>query len=61
MKFWTAPTYFFNHTFNNVAAIFYERYPNSHAKHIISEDVISREITRDYIVTRKLIVKQGKL
>lgn len=32
---------------------------NSHATHIISEDVLEREITPDYIRTTKLIVKQG--
>lgn len=34
---------------------------NSHATHIISEDVLEREITPDYIRTTKLIVKQGGL
>jgi len=59
MRFWTAPSYFFNHGFNNVAAVFYERYPNSHAKHILSEDVLSREVYNDKIFTKKLIVKEG--
>lgn len=61
MKWFDAPAYYFNYTFNEVAAVFYDRYPNSYAKHILSEDVISREVTKDQIVTRKLIVKQGTL
>ncbi|KAI6228619.1 PRELI domain-containing protein 1, mitochondrial [Aphelenchoides fujianensis] len=59
MRFWYAPSYFFNYSFPNVVAVFYERYPNTHAKHILSEDVLSREITDDQIVTRKLIVKKS--
>ncbi|CAD5212904.1 unnamed protein product [Bursaphelenchus okinawaensis] len=59
MRFWDAPQYLFNYTFNEVSGVFYERYPNSYAKHIISEDVLDREITKDQIITRKLIVKKG--
>lgn len=59
MKLWEAPVFVFNYAFDNVCAIFYDRYPNSFAKHIISEDVISREITSDKIITKKLIVKKG--
>lgn len=59
MRFWTAPSYFFNHGLNNVVTVFYERYPNSHARHILSEDVLSREIRGDKIITKKLIVKEG--
>lgn len=59
MKVWEAPSFIFYYAFDNVCAVFYDRYPNSFAKHILSEDVISREITNDKIITRKLIVKKG--
>uniref|UniRef100_A0A915E3T0 PRELI/MSF1 domain-containing protein n=1 Tax=Ditylenchus dipsaci TaxID=166011 RepID=A0A915E3T0_9BILA len=59
MRVWEAPLFNFNYGFNDVSAVFYNRYPNSFAKHIISEDVISREITEERIITRKLIVKKA--
>jgi hypothetical protein len=51
--------YIFDYTFHQVGSVFYNRYPNSYAKHIISEDVISQEVDEDRIYTKKLIVKQG--
>lgn len=60
MKTWESPAFNFNFGFNEVVAVFYNRYPNSFSKHVISEDVLSREITQDQIITRKIIVKRGK-
>ncbi|KAH7708535.1 PRELI/MSF1 protein [Aphelenchoides avenae] len=59
MTWFDALTYYFSYAFNEVAAVFYDRYPNSFAKHILSEDVPSREITKDQIITRKFVVKLG--
>uniref|UniRef100_A0A914CZL2 PRELI/MSF1 domain-containing protein n=1 Tax=Acrobeloides nanus TaxID=290746 RepID=A0A914CZL2_9BILA len=59
MKYWNAPVYTFHHGFDQVASIFYDRYPNSYAVHVISEDVIERRITENYVYTKKLIVKKG--
>ncbi|KAI1728448.1 PRELI-like family domain-containing protein [Ditylenchus destructor] len=59
MKIWEAPLHVFNFDFDDVASVFYDRYPNSFAKHVISEDVLSREITEDKIITRKIIVKSA--
>uniref|UniRef100_A0A914XYH9 PRELI/MSF1 domain-containing protein n=1 Tax=Panagrolaimus superbus TaxID=310955 RepID=A0A914XYH9_9BILA len=59
MKFWTSPTHIFDYAFNDVSAVFFDRYPNSFAKHIVSEDVIDRKITENTIFTKKLIVKKG--
>uniref|UniRef100_A0A7E4W0M2 PRELI/MSF1 domain-containing protein n=1 Tax=Panagrellus redivivus TaxID=6233 RepID=A0A7E4W0M2_PANRE len=59
MKFWTAPIHIFDYTFNEVSAVFYDRYPNSFAKHVVSEDVLERKVTEDSIYTRKLVVKKG--
>jgi hypothetical protein len=59
MKFWTSPIHIFDYTFNEVSAVFFDRYPNTFAKHIVSEDVIERRITENTIFTKKLIVKKG--
>ena len=59
MRVWDAPQHIFNYAFDEVASIFYNRYPNSFAGHILSEDVLTREITKDRIISRKLIVKNG--
>uniref|UniRef100_A0A8R1DSB9 PRELI/MSF1 domain-containing protein n=1 Tax=Caenorhabditis japonica TaxID=281687 RepID=A0A8R1DSB9_CAEJA len=59
MKLWDAPRSSFPYSFDEVVSAFWDRYPNSHAKHIISEDVLERKVTDNTIVTKKLIVKQG--
>ncbi|KAE9551074.1 hypothetical protein FO519_005711 [Halicephalobus sp. NKZ332] len=59
MKYWTSPLHHFDYSFNEVASVFYDRYPNSFAKHVISEDVIERKISENIIYTKKLIVKKG--
>uniref|UniRef100_A0AC34F844 PRELI/MSF1 domain-containing protein n=1 Tax=Panagrolaimus sp. ES5 TaxID=591445 RepID=A0AC34F844_9BILA len=59
MKFWTSPIHIFDYGFNEVSAVFFDRYPNTFAKHIVSEDVIDRKITENTIFTKKLIVKKG--
>ncbi|CAK5075353.1 unnamed protein product [Meloidogyne enterolobii] len=59
MHLFEVPERIFDYTINQVVTIFYNRYPNSFSKHVISEDVISREIKGGKIITRKLIVKRG--
>uniref|UniRef100_A0AC34PXE0 PRELI/MSF1 domain-containing protein n=1 Tax=Panagrolaimus sp. JU765 TaxID=591449 RepID=A0AC34PXE0_9BILA len=59
MKYWTSPLHFFDYSFNEVASVFYDRYPNSFAKHVVSEDVIDRKVTENIIYTKKLVVKKG--
>lgn len=53
------PRFFFDYSFSDVAIVFYNRYPNYFAKHVISEDVLSLTVTEDKIVSYKLIVKEG--
>ena len=53
------PRFFFDYSSSDVATVFYSRYPNSFAKHVISEDVLSLTVTEDKIVSYKLIVKEG--
>uniref|UniRef100_A0A1I7WRJ9 PRELI/MSF1 domain-containing protein n=1 Tax=Heterorhabditis bacteriophora TaxID=37862 RepID=A0A1I7WRJ9_HETBA len=57
MRWWTAPTKLYPYSFEEVVSVFWDRYPNSFAPHIISEDVLEREVTEHTIVTKKLIVK----
>ncbi|VDN03916.1 unnamed protein product [Thelazia callipaeda] len=46
------------YTFEQVATVFWNRYPNTTAKHVISEDLIEVEIDGHQIKTKKLILKQ---
>ncbi|EYB87618.1 hypothetical protein Y032_0259g484 [Ancylostoma ceylanicum] len=59
MRLWSAPTGLFPYSFDEVVSVFWDRYPNSFAKHIVSEDVLERKVTENTIVTKKLIVKHG--
>ncbi|VDK83484.1 unnamed protein product [Litomosoides sigmodontis] len=46
------------YAFEQVATVFWHRYPNKTAKHVISEDFIEVTIVGDQIRTKKLILKQ---
>ncbi|PAV88573.1 hypothetical protein WR25_14578 [Diploscapter pachys] len=59
MKWWSAPPSTFPYSSDEVTSVFWDRYPNSYSKHILSEDVLERRITNSSIVTKKLIVKEG--
>ncbi|MFH4974700.1 hypothetical protein AB6A40_001409 [Gnathostoma spinigerum] len=59
MRFWESPSHLFNYSFDDVVTVFWNRYPNSKAQHILSEDVLERKIMGDEIITRKLILKKG--
>ncbi|CAJ0585854.1 unnamed protein product, partial [Mesorhabditis spiculigera] len=59
MKEWWAPSTYLPYSINEFCAAFWDRYPNSFSKHIVSEDVLERRITDNTIFTKKLIVKQG--
>ncbi|KAL7408856.1 PRELI-like family-domain-containing protein [Mrakia frigida] len=52
----------YSEDFPTIALAYFLRYPNPHASHIISCDVLSREITSDGTLhTRRLILKSGKV
>lgn len=52
----------FNFSWEDVSRGFWKRYPNPNAKHVLSEDTISRYITREgSLVTKRLLVKKGTL
>uniref|UniRef100_A0AC35TSJ8 PRELI/MSF1 domain-containing protein n=1 Tax=Rhabditophanes sp. KR3021 TaxID=114890 RepID=A0AC35TSJ8_9BILA len=59
MQIWHGTPFIFGYSFNDVVNVFWSRYPNDYAKHIVSEDVIERTIVDGKIFTKKLIVKKG--
>jgi len=44
-------------TWDQVAQAFWQRYPNPHSKHVLTEDVLSRHVEGDQLYTRRLLVK----
>uniref|UniRef100_A0A0N5AGE3 PRELI/MSF1 domain-containing protein n=1 Tax=Syphacia muris TaxID=451379 RepID=A0A0N5AGE3_9BILA len=59
MRIWECPTQFIPYSFDEVVSVFWNRYPNSKANHVISEDVLERKIDGNKIITKKLVVKKG--
>uniref|UniRef100_A0A914S308 PRELI/MSF1 domain-containing protein n=1 Tax=Parascaris equorum TaxID=6256 RepID=A0A914S308_PAREQ len=59
MRLWESASHIFPYSLEQVVAVFWDRYPNSKAQHILSEDVIERKIDGNQIRTKKLIVKKG--
>ncbi|XP_038661828.1 PRELI domain-containing protein 1, mitochondrial-like isoform X3 [Scyliorhinus canicula] len=49
-------------TWDQVASAFWQRYPNPFSKHVLTEDVIYREVTSDNkLVSRRLFTKTNRL
>uniref|UniRef100_A0A8C5M6K5 PRELI domain containing 1 n=1 Tax=Leptobrachium leishanense TaxID=445787 RepID=A0A8C5M6K5_9ANUR len=49
-------------SWDQVIAAFWKRYPNPYSKHVLSEDVLYREVTPDNkLLTRKLLTKTNRL
>ncbi|KPP66025.1 PRELI domain-containing protein 1, mitochondrial-like [Scleropages formosus] len=59
--------YFFNETeirsvWDHVVSAFWQRYPNPFSNHVLTEDVIFREVTADHrLLTRRLLTKTNRL
>ncbi|OQR74357.1 PRELI domain-containing protein 1 [Tropilaelaps mercedesae] len=52
----------FNFSWEDVSRGFWRRYPNPHSAHVLSEDIISRYITRDgSLVTKRLLIKTNPM
>lgn len=60
MKYHTNQTTF-QWPFEDLACVFWQRYPNPHAKHVLSEDVISRTVVGDTLRTKRLLVKSSPM
>ncbi|XP_053317862.1 PRELI domain-containing protein 1, mitochondrial [Spea bombifrons] len=49
-------------SWDQVFAAFWQRYPNPYSKHVLSEDILYREVTPDHkLLTRKLLTKTNRL
>ncbi|XP_078087308.1 PRELI domain-containing protein 1, mitochondrial-like isoform X2 [Mustelus asterias] len=46
-------------SWDQVFAAFWQRYPNPYSKHVLTEDVIHREVTPDKVISRRLLTKTG--
>lgn len=44
-------------SWDQVLAAFWQRYPNPYSKHVLTEDVIHREVTLDRVISRRLLTK----
>lgn len=48
----------FNYNWNQIARAFWFRYPNKFSKHVLSEDILNREINQSgQLITKRLFVK----
>nr|XP_033342888.1 PRELI domain-containing protein 1, mitochondrial [Megalopta genalis]XP_033342897.1 PRELI domain-containing protein 1, mitochondrial [Megalopta genalis]XP_033342906.1 PRELI domain-containing protein 1, mitochondrial [Megalopta genalis]XP_033342916.1 PRELI domain-containing protein 1, mitochondrial [Megalopta genalis]XP_033342925.1 PRELI domain-containing protein 1, mitochondrial [Megalopta genalis]XP_033342933.1 PRELI domain-containing protein 1, mitochondrial [Megalopta genalis]XP_03334294 len=48
----------FQFDWNQVALAFWHRYPNPHSVHVLSEDIISREVRDGVLYTKRLVTKK---
>ncbi|MBN3316328.1 PRLD1 protein, partial [Atractosteus spatula] len=49
-------------TWDQVFSAFWQRYPNPFSKHVLTEDVVYREVTQDdRLLTRRLLTKTNRL
>ena len=46
---------------DQVASAFWQRYPNPHSKHVLTEDVISRDVVDGKLWTKRLIKKTNHI
>lgn len=48
----------FHHTWQQIAIAFWNRYPNKYSRHVLSEDILDRQINHSgQLVTKRLFVK----
>ncbi|XP_072002096.1 PRELI domain-containing protein 1, mitochondrial isoform X1 [Engystomops pustulosus] len=49
-------------SWDQVFAAFWQRYPNPYSKHVLTEDILYREVTSDHkLLTRRLLTKTNRL
>ncbi|MEE6479786.1 hypothetical protein FKM82_012375 [Ascaphus truei] len=49
-------------SWDQVFTAFWQRYPNPHSKHVLSEDILYRELTPDHkLLSRRLLTKTNRL
>ncbi|XP_054636420.1 PRELI domain containing 1b isoform X2 [Dunckerocampus dactyliophorus] len=51
-----------NSTWDHVVSAFWQRYPNPFSTHVLTEDVVYREVTADHrLLSRRLLMKTNRL
>ena len=60
VKYCTSET-ILNFKWNEVARVFWNRYPNPYSTHVLSEDVVSRRVVDGKLWTTRIITKTNKL
>lgn len=50
-------SFVFKWTWEQVAQAFWQRYPNPYSKHVLTEDILSREMKGNCLYTRRLLIK----
>ncbi|CAI9604051.1 unnamed protein product [Staurois parvus] len=49
-------------SWDQVFTAFWQRYPNPYSKHVLTEDILYREVTSDQkLITRRLLTKTNRL
>lgn len=48
----------YNYTWDQIAIGLWQRYPNPKSKHVLTEDVVAREVKDDKLFTKRLITKK---
>ncbi|CAH1785143.1 unnamed protein product [Owenia fusiformis] len=51
----------FKYSWDQVAAGFWQRYPNPYSKHVLSEDVVDRKVADNKLYTKRLLTKTNHM
>ncbi|KAJ8984712.1 hypothetical protein NQ317_004973 [Molorchus minor] len=51
----------FNYNWDQVAQAFWKRYPNPNSKHVLTEDVVQREIKSGRLITKRILSKTNSI
>ncbi|KAK6178465.1 hypothetical protein SNE40_013253 [Patella caerulea] len=60
VKYYTS-TALFKYTWDQVAIALWQRYPNPYSKHVLSEDVVHREVINGKLYTKRLLTKTNPM
>ncbi|XP_060600183.1 PRELI domain-containing protein 1, mitochondrial-like, partial [Ruditapes philippinarum] len=60
MRYWDG-NIIINFEWSQVVQAFWIRYPNPTSGHVLTEDVIQRKVEGQKLITKKLIMKEGKI
>ncbi|XP_034245398.1 protein preli-like [Thrips palmi] len=60
VKFYESSTVF-QYNWHQVAQAFWQRYPNPHSSHVLSEDTVFREVRDNKLFTKRLLTKTNRV